>query len=117
MLGPDDFKIAAVTGTFAAPVIAQAVSAGRDLSAALMGMKELGSVVAVIYLFYWVLTRALPQMQERYDKTYRELATAHTVQLAEERKIAREELAEERRRSNQLQDLIFERMLPSKSGK
>ena len=112
MIGPDEIKIAAVTSTLAAPTIAQAVAGGGDFTNAVMSMKELGSVVAVIYLFYWVLTKALPAMQERYDKTYREMANAHTAQLAEERKSSREDLAEERKRTNQLQDLIFDRLLP-----
>jgi len=64
-MGFDDVKIMGLTASLFLPVIAQAVHG--DMPAWVLVMKELGSVVAVIYLFYYTLSRALPAMQSRFE--------------------------------------------------
>lgn len=107
-MGIDDLKILGVAGAVATPFLAQVAATAGDFPGWLVGLKELGSVVAVIYLFHYVLTRALPQMQDRFESTYRAQSEAHAKQLDEER-----------RRSSELQERLLTVLIDRlpKSGK
>lgn len=71
-------------GALALPALAELANPA-SASDWLMLTKELGSIVAIIYLFHYVLTKAIPQMQDRFDQALAADRSAHAAELRSQR--------------------------------
>ena len=69
-----------------------AMSATADATNWVFALKELGSIVAIIYLFHYVLTKAIPSMQERYDDALKAVIEMSERAKVEDRKQASQDL-------------------------